>query len=267
MPGFSDVDGDARPLELVAILDALAALPGVAAYKARALDLLALRSGQRALDVGCGTADDAAQMRAEVGENGSCTAVDRSATMLRAASRRHTAAGLRLVQADCRRLPFTDGVFDACRADRVLHTLDDPAAALAEAVRVTRTGGRLVVSEPDWGTLALSPDDHALTRQLVRAFHAAEPRLHIGRELGALLAGRGLDGVEVHPFEGVVTRFADARRLSGLDDLLSLLPPGDVEDWLGTMEAADRAGAFRVTLGGMTAAGTVRRAQPMAASS
>ena len=57
---------------------------------------------------------------------------------------------------DAHRLPVADGSVAAARADRVLQHLDDPELALAEMVRVLRPGGRLVVADPDQGTLSIS---------------------------------------------------------------------------------------------------------------
>jgi ArsR family transcriptional regulator len=43
------------------------------------------------------------------------------------------------------RLPLADAFFDAVALQMVLHYAEDPAAALAEAVRVLRPGGTLLV--------------------------------------------------------------------------------------------------------------------------
>jgi ArsR family transcriptional regulator len=50
---------------------------------------------------------------------------------------------------DIHRLPFPDGSalqgFDAAVIHQVLHYLDDPGAAVAEAARVLRPGGRILI--------------------------------------------------------------------------------------------------------------------------
>jgi ArsR family transcriptional regulator len=46
---------------------------------------------------------------------------------------------------DMYHLPLPDGSFDAATMHNVLHFADDPSAALAEAARMLRPGGRLVV--------------------------------------------------------------------------------------------------------------------------
>jgi SAM-dependent methyltransferase len=48
-------------------------------------------------------------------------------------------------QADMYRLPLADAGFDTVVLQMVLHYAEDPAAALAEAARVLRPGGRLIV--------------------------------------------------------------------------------------------------------------------------
>ncbi len=48
---------------------------------------------------------------------------------------------------DVYRLPFIEKSFDAVLFHQVLHYLDDPAAALREALRVLRPGGRVLIAD------------------------------------------------------------------------------------------------------------------------
>jgi SAM-dependent methyltransferase len=55
--------------------------------------------------------------------------------------------GISFEQADVTALPFADARFDGSRSDRTLLHVPQPELALAELVRVTRPGGRVVISE------------------------------------------------------------------------------------------------------------------------
>jgi demethylmenaquinone methyltransferase/2-methoxy-6-polyprenyl-1,4-benzoquinol methylase len=103
---------------------------------------LALRPGERVLDVGAGTGVSTA----ELARSGAyAIGADLSVGMLRAgrASRR----SVPLVAGDALRLPFPDGAFDAVTISFALRNVVDTEAALRELGRVTRKCGRLVVCE------------------------------------------------------------------------------------------------------------------------
>jgi ubiquinone/menaquinone biosynthesis C-methylase UbiE len=57
--------------------------------------------------------------------------------------------GVNLSNGDLCRLPFTDHTFDKVILAEVLEHLEDDRAGLAEAVRVTRPGGTIVISVPN----------------------------------------------------------------------------------------------------------------------
>jgi ArsR family transcriptional regulator len=80
--------------------------------------------------------------------------VDMSPEMLAIARDRLARAGANNCQvrlADVYRLPFPEGTaglgFDAVLFHQVLHYLDDPQAAVADAARVLKAGGRMVIAD------------------------------------------------------------------------------------------------------------------------
>ena len=98
--------------------------------------------GQRVLDVGCGVGMyTAAFLRQTPHVFG--VEVERE----RALEARERAAGV--TQAVGERLPFPDGTFDVVFSHEVLEHVTDDRACVAEMVRVTRPGGRLVVFVPN----------------------------------------------------------------------------------------------------------------------
>ena len=113
---------------------------------------------------------------------------------------------------DAHRLNFPDGTFDGCRAARVLQHLADPARAVTEMARVTRSGGRIVVGEPDWETLVLDAPDRALTRKILHFFcDSVIQQGWIGRQLPGLFKRVGLVEVAVEPQTLVLTDYEQAQ--------------------------------------------------------
>jgi len=98
----------------------------------------------RLLDVGTGTGRMIELLGAKAAQ---AIGIDKSSEMLRVARVKLEAAGIpsSLRQADMYALPLADGSTDSVVIHQVLHYAHNPAGALAEAARVLRPGGRLLV--------------------------------------------------------------------------------------------------------------------------
>jgi ArsR family transcriptional regulator len=97
------------------------------------------------LDIGTGTGSVLQLVGHQVG---SAVGIDSSREMLQVARANLTREGLancQVRQADMYQLPFPAGSFDAVTLHMVLHFAEEPGRALAEAARVLRPGGRIVV--------------------------------------------------------------------------------------------------------------------------
>lgn len=102
------------------------------------LQALAGAPGPRLLDVGGGTGNYALALR----EHGfDPTVLDLNEPMLSRARDK----GLRTMRGDAATLPFDDEAFDAVTLISMIHHVPDWRAALAEAARVLRAGGRLAL--------------------------------------------------------------------------------------------------------------------------
>lgn len=104
------------------------------------LDALALDSGDRLLDVGCG---GGLLLRDALELGAAASGIDHSEDMVRLAQER--APGSTVVLAGADRLPFPDASFTAVSMSVVFFFLDSPVAALQEAQRVLTSGGRIAV--------------------------------------------------------------------------------------------------------------------------
>ncbi|MET7936880.1 methyltransferase domain-containing protein [Streptomyces sp. NPDC005322] len=200
-------------------LDRLAATDAGRGYKQRMAEVFDLRPGHTALDVGCGPGTDLLALAEAVGHTGSVVGVDHDQEMVERAARR-TAAHPRVEvrRGDVHSLPLDDATADRARTDRVLQHVEDPSGALAEIHRVLRPGGRLVMGEPDWDTLAIDHPDLEVSRAYTR--HIVERVVRnaaIGRQLARLAARAGFGVPEVVPVTQIFRDVRAADKILGLE--------------------------------------------------
>ena len=178
-------DLDKRPGEVAAMFDSLAgrydllndllSAGQVRLWRRAVARAVAARPGDRILDLAAGTGTSTATFTAAGAD---CVACDFSLGMLRAGLSRARVAQdgpqPAFVAGDALRLPFRDGVFDVVTISFGLRNVVDPERALAEMLRVTRPGGRLVICE--FSRLGARPLRMAYERYLARALPAIARR-------------------------------------------------------------------------------------------
>jgi len=119
-------------------------------WKEAMMDWLAPRAGQQLLDVAGGTGDVAFKFLKRAGQ-GHATVCDLTESMLVEGRKRAEAAklahSLDWVVGDAMALPFENNSFDVYTISFGIRNVTRPQDALAEAYRVLRPGGRLMVLE------------------------------------------------------------------------------------------------------------------------
>lgn len=174
------------------------------------VELLAPRTGERILDMGCG---DGALTVELVAAGCEVVGIDSSAPMIDSAREK----GLDAHVADAAKLGF-DGEFDAVFSNAVLHWVTDADGAISSAFRALKPGGRFVGEFGGHGNVAA-----------------------VVTALFAVLARRGVDAADYHPWF-YPTPAAYARRLQAagfrVDDIATVyrptpLPTG-MAGWLDT---------------------------------
>jgi ubiquinone/menaquinone biosynthesis C-methylase UbiE len=119
------------------------------------LDAARVTERQKVLDVGCGTGVVTA---AAVARGADCVGIAFSGAMIIEARARNPK--LAFQQASAEQMPFGDATFDAVVSNVGIQHVEHPQIALAEAMRVLRTGGYLAFTvwekpdnNPGWGIL------------------------------------------------------------------------------------------------------------------
>lgn len=138
-----------------------------------------IRSGQRVLEIGCGSGGFTTFVARAVGPEGRVEALDIQSAMLAQLEKKlalpenQDIQNITLHQASAYELPFEDGILDLVYLITVLPEIPDQSRALEEIKRVLKPSGILAVSE-----LLLDPD-----------YPLKETTARRGKEAGFLLDG------------------------------------------------------------------------------
>ncbi len=169
----------------------------------RALDL---RPGERVLDLAAGTGTSSEPFHDAGVQTVAC---DFSLGMLRVGKRRRP--DVQFVAGDGTRLPFADRSFDAVTISFGLRNVVRPERALAEMLRVTKPGGRLVVCEfshPTW-----APWRTVYTNYLMRALPAVARRVASNPDAYVYLA----ESIRAWPDQAGLARWVQDAGWSGVE--------------------------------------------------
>jgi ubiquinone/menaquinone biosynthesis C-methylase UbiE len=129
----------------------------------------AVSTGDRVLDVACGTGALTLAVAEAVGQEGAVVGLDANPEMLAVARRKPTR--IEWVEGPAEALPLPDQSFDAVVSQFGLMFFQDRVAALREMIRVLRPGGRLAVAVCD--AVESSPGYGAFAALLDRLFGKA----------------------------------------------------------------------------------------------
>ena len=165
------------------------------------VDRLDVRSGERALDVACGTGAVTRVLAGRVGPQGQVVGVDLNPAML-AVAQSLGPAGVEFREANATQLPFGDAEFDLAVCQQGLQFVPEPDRAVREMARVLRPGGRLGVA--CWDGIADNPAAASILAAAeavgwnegaagyARAFSLGDPD-----RLGSLLSAAGFEGLRI----------------------------------------------------------------------
>ncbi|MEO0652470.1 MAG: class I SAM-dependent methyltransferase, partial [Planctomycetota bacterium] len=168
--------------------------------------LIELGAQGRVLDIGCGPGQVAIEIAERI-DGTHVVGIDLARHMLDVAQKRRARSEVEdrvsFELADAKGLPYPDHTFDVVCSNTILHHIPDPRPFLAEAGRVLKTNGVLLVRDlfrpRDAATVDALVSEHAADanptqRELFRASLCAALT---PSELEATAAEAGLEGVQV----------------------------------------------------------------------
>lgn len=186
-------------------LEAVYRTPEMVEQRRFTIEALSPRSGERILDIGTGPGLLALDLGSRVAPEGHVTGIDVSPDMLALAEQhRHSSPHADLItfrDGDATALPFADASFDALVSTQVFEYIQDVDRALAEAHRILRSSGRLLVLDTDWDSLVWHAQDrdrmHTVISTWTKRF--ADPHLPTTLRRRLQAAGFDVEAVQVVP--------------------------------------------------------------------
>ena len=157
--------------------------------------LAGLRTGERVLDLACGTGLVGRVAAEKLGRNGKIVGIDINPALLALGRSVSSNAGISIqwLKANAIALPISDSVFDAVLCQQGLQFFPDRPAALREGYRVLVPGGRFAVAV--WQSIEHNTGQLAFAEALLRHVgEEAAARVHLAFSLGDAEELRGLLG-------------------------------------------------------------------------
>lgn len=231
----------------MSFLDRIEERPGAAELRAASYRMLGLKRGATCVDVGCGAGHAVAEL---VAKGLKATGVDAAPEAVEAAQVRAPGAMFHVAHSD--ELPLEDGSMDGYRALRLFHLLEDPVPTIAEAHRVLRPGGRIVVGGQDYGFVLIDSSDQDLTDVIRLGLESRTASPRAARTLRAVLLDTGFHDVEVAVHTEVVTDYKlMAPQLRAAADAAiekALITQEHADTWLGEQARRGRRDRFLAVL-------------------
>jgi SAM-dependent methyltransferase len=209
------------------------------AWASRVADAAGIRTGNRVLDVGCGTGVLAREAVRRVGREGQVVGLDLNEGMLAVAAR--TEPKIEWRQGDAASLPFGDASFDVVASQFALMYFPERVRSLSEMWRTLASGGRLAIAV--WAPLRRARGYQILvniaTRQCggeAASVLAAPFVLGDQEELAKLFVDGGISGADITLHEGSI-RFPSVEEFIRIEVKGSPLADMVSDDGMATLAA------------------------------
>jgi SAM-dependent methyltransferase len=218
--------------------------------------MLALRAGERVLDVGCGPGFLTAEIAAAVGPGGRVHAIDASEPMLGLARARCAALPqVTFAPGDAARLDVADAGFDAVASVQVHEYVRDIEGGLRELHRVLRPGGRLLLVATDWDSIVWGSADPRRMAHVLDAFDEHLAHAHLPPRLAPLLREAGFGEPRCEVLVQLNPALEPGTYSHGLLDLIHRFVPGrrgvtheEADAWSEEQRELGRRGGYFFSL-------------------
>ncbi|MFT4177601.1 MAG: methyltransferase domain-containing protein [Luteolibacter sp.] len=201
------------------------------------------------LDLGCGTGVVIRQLAGHLHPSSVLHGADISAELLKEAARL-APSGIHWDHLASGPLPYRDATFDAVTMHTLLSHVPDPAFLLAEARRILKPDGRLIVFDADHSGTTYNQPTYEITRRidhLLTSTIATHP--DICRQLPRFLKSTGFE--LIHHQSEIISEcgkgdywLSSVHSFSRLLPTLGVLTPQEADSWVEHMLRSHQDGTF-----------------------
>lgn len=226
--------------------------PGVVNQRLRTLNAMAVNSGERVIDLGCGTGLFLRDLAIAVGQKGQAVGLDPSEEMLNIAANRCADLPQTIIQQGT--LDDDEGSaekFDAASLVQVLRYIDDVPNALERTHALLTSGGRLAVIETDWNGTVLNSNYPDISRKILDAHDDDVPSANLPTKLTSLLKSTGFSAINVEAVPLLETNWSEGTftysmfmKFAELACKLGAITEDEGQDWLSDLQTKNDAGDY-----------------------
>ncbi|KYQ93752.1 hypothetical protein DLAC_05142 [Tieghemostelium lacteum] len=265
---WQNIDNQESPNKFIQYVDEASKQDQIIAHTRYSTRQLMLEPGFKVMDVGCGAGKDLSRLESLVESHGEVYGIDISREMVECARARMShLPNVEVFCGDASQLPVDSNTMDAIRCERLLQHVPSPDMVIAEMVRVTKNGGRIVITDVDWSSTTISiPKSIEKINRIILNDVVFNAHPTIGIQLkGRMKQNKSIDNIEIFAQCLYTDSLAQADELLWLGERgkmavqQGLISEEDYNQWRETIEQLELDGNFVFTMNIFTVSGTINK--------